>query len=94
MHATVVKLLSSLCFIDEDLVTSVIPSCSNNSAAVEVVARSYDDIRSEDSDHVSILIRIDYICIGEDGQQVSDNLQVWGGHLMAKKVSNSLQCHL
>ena len=80
MHAAVVKFLSSSCFVDGDLVTSVIPTCSNNSAAVEVVARSYDDIWSEDGHHNNILIRIDYICIGEDGQQVSDNLQVWGGH--------------
>ena len=59
--------------------TSVTPTCSNDSAAVEVVARSYDDIRSEDRHHVSLLIRIDYICIGDDGEQVSDNLQRWGG---------------
>ena len=56
--------------------TSVTPTCSNDSAAVEVVARSYDDILSEDRDHRNLLIRIDYICIREDGQQVSDNLQV------------------
>ena len=56
--------------------TSVTPICSNDSAAVEVVARSYVDILSEDRDHRNLLIRIDYICIGEDGQQVSDNLQV------------------
>ena len=60
--------------------TSVTPTCSNDSAAVEVVTRSYDDIRSEDRRHVSLLIRIDYICIGDDGEQVSDNLQRWGGH--------------
>ena len=85
MHAAVVKFLSSLCFIDGDLVISVIPTCSNDSAAVEVVARPYDDILSEDWHHVSILIRIDYICIGEDGQQVSENLQVWGGHFYGQE---------
>ena len=69
--SAVVKIYSS---IDGDLVTSVTPTCSNDSAAVEVVARSYDDIRSEDRHHASLFIRIDYICIGEDGQQVSDNL--------------------
>ena len=56
--------------------TSVTPTCSNDRAAVEVVARSDDDIRSEDHNHRSLFIRIDYICIGEDGQQVSDSLQV------------------
>ena len=56
--------------------TSVIPTCSNDSAAVEVVARSYDDIRSGDGSHASLLIRIDYICVGNDGQQVRDNLQI------------------
>ena len=56
--------------------TSVIATCSNDSAAVEVVARSIDDIRNEDRDHSALLVRIDYICIGNDGQQVSDNLQV------------------
>ena len=56
--------------------TSVIPTCSNDSAAVEVVARSYDDIRNEDRGHASLLIRIDYICVGNDGQQVRDNLQI------------------
>ena len=56
--------------------TSVTPICSNDSAAVEVVARSDGDIRSEDRDHRSLFIRIDYICIGEDGHQVSDDLQV------------------
>ena len=65
---------------DGDLVTSVIPTCSNDSAAVEVVARSYADIRSGDGHHNTLYIRIDYICIGEDGQQVSDNLQVWGAY--------------
>ena len=57
--------------------TSVIPTCSNDSAAVEVVPRSYDDIWSEDSDHSDLLIRIDYICIMNDGKQVGDNLQIW-----------------
>ena len=61
---------------DGDLVTSVTPTCSANGAAVEVVARSDDDIRSEDSHHRGLLIRIDYLCIGEDGLQVSDSLQV------------------
>ena len=56
--------------------TSVIPTCSASSATVEVVARSHDDILSEDWGHSALFIRIDYICIGEDGQQVSDNLQV------------------
>ena len=57
--------------------TSLIPTCSNDSAAVEVVARSYDDIWSGDRSHASLLIRIDYICVGNDGQQVRDNLQIW-----------------
>ena len=52
--------------------TSVTPTCSNDTAAVEVVARSFDDIKSEDGDHRSLFIRIDYICI-HNGQQVSDN---------------------
>ena len=43
---------------DGDLVTSVTPTCSNDSATVEVVARSHDDIRSEDSNHASLHIRI------------------------------------
>ena len=55
------------------LVTSVIPVCSNDSAAVEVIARSYDNIRNEDRRHASLFVRIDYICIGHDGQQVRDN---------------------
>ena len=55
--------------------TSVIPICSNDSAAVEVVARSYDDISRGNSRHASLLIRIDYICVGNDGQQVRDNRQ-------------------
>ena len=54
--------------------TSVTPTCSNYSAAVEVVARSYDDIRNRDRRHADLFIRIDYICSGYDGQQVSDNL--------------------
>ena len=54
--------------------TSVTPICSNDSAAVEVVARSNDDIRKVDGQHRSFSIRIDYICIGEDGHQVSGNL--------------------
>ena len=56
--------------------TSVTPICSNDSAAVEVVARSHYDIRSEDRHHRRLLIRIDYICIRDDGQQVSDSLQI------------------
>ena len=59
--------------------TSVTPICSNDSAAVEVVARSNDDIRSEDRRHRALSIRIDYICIGENGQQVSDSLQIVTG---------------
>ena len=59
--------------------TSVTPTCSNDSAAVEVVARSDDDILLEDIRHRVLLIRIDYICIGDDGHQVSDNLQVATG---------------
>ena len=54
--------------------TSVIPTCSNDSAAVEVVTRSHDDIWSEDGQHASLLIRIDYICVGNDSQQVRDKL--------------------
>jgi len=54
-------------------VTSVTPICSNEIAAVEVVARSFDDIESEDRRHRSLHIHIDYICIQHDGQQVSDN---------------------
>ena len=57
--------------------TSVIPTCSNDSAAVEVVARSHDDIWSEDGNHRNLFVRIDYICVGNDGQQVRDNLQIW-----------------
>ena len=56
--------------------TSVTPICSNDSAAVEVVARSNDDIRSEDAQHRVLFIRIDYICIGEDDQEVSCSLQI------------------
>ena len=59
--------------------TSVAPICSNDSAAVEVVARSNDDIRSEDIRHRALSIRIDYICIGGNGQQVSDSLQIVTG---------------
>ena len=66
--------------------TSVTPTCSNDSATVEVVARSDDDLRSEDSSHCTLSIRIDYICIGEDGQQVSDNLQEWGGHFHGQEA--------
>ena len=53
--------------------TSVTPICSNEIAAVEVVARSDDDIKSEDRRHRSLNIRIDYICIQHNGQQVSDD---------------------
>ena len=53
--------------------TSVTPTCSNEIAAVEVVAKSHNDIRSDDRGHRSLLVRIDYICIGYDGHQVSDN---------------------
>ena len=53
--------------------TSVTPICSNEIAAVEVVAKSNENIKSDDRRHRSLLIRIDYICIGYDGQQVSDN---------------------
>ena len=74
--AHIFLLLHALHSSDGDLVTLVIPTCSANGAAVEVVARSNDDIRSEDSYHRVLFIRIDYICIGEDGQQVSDSLQV------------------
>ena len=56
------------------LVTSVIPTCSNDSATVEVVARSWNDIRNGDRGHSSLLVRIDYICIGNDGQQVSGSM--------------------
>ena len=54
--------------------TSVIPTCSSSSAKVIVVPRSHDVIRSEDSDHWDINFRIDYICIGNDGQKVSENM--------------------
>ena len=53
--------------------TSFVPSCSSDGAAVEVAARSYDSIRSGDGQHRSLFIRIDYICVGNDGQQVRDN---------------------
>ena len=59
--------------------TLVIPTCSANGAAVEVIARSNDDIRDGDIYHIGLLIRIDYICIGDDGQEVSDNLEVVTG---------------
>ena len=59
--------------------TSVTPICSNDSAAVEVVVRPRDDILLEDSYHRVLLIRIDYICIGDDDQQVSDSLQIVTG---------------
>ena len=51
--------------------TSVILSCSNDSAAVQVIPRS--DIKS-DQNHLDISFRIDYICIGNDGQKVSENM--------------------
>ena len=54
--------------------TSLIPTCSNDSAAVEVIARSYDDIRNENRSHSGLFVRIDYICIGHDGQQVSGSM--------------------
>ena len=55
--------------------TSVMPTCSNSSAAVEVVPRSFNDIQSEDSYHEDIIFRIDYICVGNDGQKVSENIK-------------------
>ena len=54
--------------------TSVIPTCSSSSATVIVVPRSHGDIQSEDSDHEAINFRIDYVCIGNDGQKVSENM--------------------
>ena len=57
-----------------NLVTSLIPTCSNDSAAVEVVARPYIDVRHGDGDHSGLFVRIDYICIGHDGQQVSGSM--------------------
>ena len=54
--------------------SSVIPTCSSSSAKVTVVPRSHDVIQSEDSDHEDINFRIDYICIGNDGQKVSENM--------------------
>ena len=79
-----------------DLVTSVIATCSNDSAAVEVVARSFDDIKDDDSGHSSLYVRIDYICIGNDGQQVSDNLQVllWPRNSLIMSENIFVQCQL
>ena len=57
--------------------TSITANCSNDSAKVEVAARSSDDLMSEDDQHRSLYVRIDYICVEDDGQQVSDNLQIW-----------------
>ena len=51
--------------------TSVIPSCSNDSAAVEVIPRP--DIKS-DPNHLRISFRVDYVCIGNDSQKVSENM--------------------
>ena len=68
------KFLSFVFFLDGNLVTSVIPTCSNSSATVTVVPRSYSDIQSEDSYHEDINFRIDYICIGNDSQKVSENM--------------------
>ena len=51
--------------------TSVIPFCSNDSAAVEVIPRP--DVESP-LGHMRITFRIDYICIGNDGQKVSENM--------------------
>ena len=70
-HQQLLSFLSSLAS-DGNLVTSVTPTCSNDSAAVKVVARSYDDIRNEDRRHATLLVRIDYICVRNDGQQVRD----------------------
>ena len=51
--------------------TSVVPFCSNDSAAVEVIPRP--DVKSP-LRHIRITFRIDYICIGNDGQKVSENM--------------------
>ena len=64
-------------FIDGNLVTSVTSTCSNSSATVTVVPRSYSDIQSEDSYHEDINFRIDYVCIGNDSQKVSENMAKW-----------------
>ena len=80
-----VKFTSSTSSSDGSLVTSVIPTCSADSATVEVVPRSYVDIRSEDSSHDSLLIRIDYICVREDGQQVSHYSDM-GAHIYGQEM--------
>ena len=85
MHEALLKFSSPLLSSDGNLVTSRIPTCSNDSAAVEVVPRSYDDIRSEDNNHLSLLIRIDYICVREDGQQVSHYSDM-GAHIYGQEM--------
>ena len=65
--------------------TSVTPTCSAGSATVEVVPRSYDDIRSEDNNHISVFIRIDYICVREDGQRVSHYSDM-GAHIYGQET--------
>ena len=95
MHEALLKFSSPLLSSDGNLVTSCIPTCSNDSATVEVVARSYEDTLSEDRDHSTLFIRIDYICIGEDGQQVSDNLQIWGAYFHRHEiVSENISVHI
>ena len=67
--------------------TSFVPSCSSDRAAVEVAARSYDDIRNGDRSHASLLLRIDYICVGNDSQQVRDKtlqMCVYGDHSLGR----------
>ena len=51
--------------------TSVIPFCSNDSAAVQVIPRP--NVESP-LGHMRINFRIDYIYIGNDGQKVSENM--------------------
>ena len=75
MMATTLNRFLSFVLLDGDLVTSVVPTCSSSSAAVEVVPRSFIDIQSDDSYHEDINFRIDYICIGNDGQKVSENIK-------------------
>ena len=48
---------------------SLVPTCSANTANLDVVFKESDD--------VNIRVRIDYVCIGNGNETVSGNFEHW-----------------
>ena len=75
-------MFSHFVHLTDDNAVSLVPTCSGYAADLDLAFSASNDL--------NIRVRIDYVCIGNDNQTVSGNLQRWLFTLIATVLNYGL----